>query len=63
MNNKKKFNLVKFPLKKNVGKRKWGKEILLVLIPKLLTLKLLIIKKGTKGGLQYHNKKNECGGI
>ena len=63
MNNKKKFNLVKFPLKKNVGKRKWGKEILLVLIPKLLTLKLLIIKKGSKGGLQYHHKKNECGYI
>ena len=60
---KKKFNLVKFPLKKNVGKRKWGKEILLVLIPKLLTLKLLIIKKGAKGGLQYHHKKNECGYI
>ena len=60
---KKKFNLVKFPLKKNVGKRNWGKEVLLVLIPKLLTLKLLIIKKGSKGGLQYHNKKNECGYI
>ena len=40
-----------------------GQEILLVLIPKLLTLKLLIIKKGSKGGLQYHNKKNECGYI
>ena len=63
MKNKKKFNLVKFPLKKNVGKRKWGKEILLAIIPKLLTLKLLIIKKGSKGGLQYHNKKNECGYI
>ena len=60
---KKKFNFVKFPLKKSVGKRNWGKEILLVLIPKFLTLKLLIIKKGSKGGLQYHNKKNECGYI
>ena len=63
MKNIKKFNLVKFPLKKDVGKRKWGKEILLAIIPKLLTLKLLIIKKGFKGGLQYHNKKNECGYI
>ena len=36
-------------------------EKLLVLIPKVLSLKLLKIKKGKKGGLQYHRKKNECG--
>ena len=41
----------------------WGKEILLALIPKTLSLKLLSIKKGKKGGLQYHRKKNECGYI
>jgi len=31
------------------------------LIPKKISLKLLTIKKGKKGGLQYHHKKNECG--
>tara|TARA_B100001029_G_C15059435_1_gene457107 strand:- start:2131 stop:2565 length:435 start_codon:yes stop_codon:yes gene_type:complete len=55
--NKKPF----FPRVKNIGKRNWGKEKLLVLIPKVLTLKELIIKKGNKGGLQFHRKKNECG--
>tara|TARA_Y100001970_G_scaffold293656_1_gene442031 strand:- start:26880 stop:27302 length:423 start_codon:yes stop_codon:yes gene_type:complete len=50
-----------FPKKKNLGKRDWGKEELLVLIPKILTLKKLFIKKGSAGGLQYHRKKNECG--
>jgi len=54
-------NKIKFPKSKSVGKRPWGKEILLVLIPKVLTLKLLKIKKGFKGGLQYHRRKNECG--
>ncbi len=58
---KKKFPTVKFPKKKNLGKRNWGSEDLLVLISKVLSLKLLIIKKGKKGGLQYHHKKNECG--
>ena len=37
--------LVNFPNKKKVGKRIWGNEWLLVLIPKVLTLKLLEIKK------------------
>lgn len=52
-----------FPSPKSLGKRQWGSEILLVLIPKILTLKLLKIKKGKQGGLQYHHKKNECGYI
>ena len=52
---------VKFPSKKNLGKRNWGSEDLLVLISKVLSLKMLKIKKGKKGGLQYHHKKNECG--
>ncbi len=50
-----------FPKTKSVGKRNWGTEDLLVLIPKLLTLKRIKLKKGKKGGLQYHHKKNECG--
>lgn len=52
---------VKFPKKKNIGKRSWGTETILTIIPKVLSLKLLKIKKGQKGGLQYHHKKNECG--
>jgi len=50
-----------FPKPINLGPRMWGKEILLVLISKKLSLKKIIIKKNKKGGLQYHNKKNECG--
>lgn len=57
----KKKNKVIFPKTKSLGKREWGKEELLVLIPKILSLKRLFIKKGKKGGLQYHHKKNECG--
>jgi len=57
---KKKFKNI-FPKARSIGKRDWGKEDLLVLIPKLLSLKLLLIKKGKRGGLQYHHKKNECG--
>lgn len=56
--NKKK---VIFPKKKSVGPRPWGQEFLLALISKKMTLKLLKIKKGRMGGLQYHRKKNECG--
>lgn len=51
----------KFPKVKDVGKRPWGREQLLALIPKKISLKLLKIKKGKKGGLQFHHKKDECG--
>ncbi len=50
-----------FPKIKDAGRREWGKEKLVALIPKKISLKLLTIKKGKKGGLQYHHKKNECG--
>jgi len=50
-----------FPKIKNLGYREWGEELILVHIPKKLTLKKIIIKKNKKGGLQYHHKKNECG--
>ncbi len=56
-----KFNKVLFPKKRSMGKRLWGSETLLAIIPKTLSLKKLFIKKGSKGGLQYHHKKNECG--
>ena len=52
---------VNFPKAKNIGKRNWGKEELLALIPKKISLKKIFIKKGKRGGLQYHHKKNECG--
>ena len=52
---------VSFPKPQIVGKRNWGKEILLAIVKKKFSLKLLIMKKGSKGGLQYHHKKNECG--
>ena len=51
------YNKVNFPKSKEIGKRNWGKEILLALISKKISLKKLILKKGTGGGLQYHRKK------
>lgn len=50
-----------FPKIESVGPRNWGEEKLLALIPGVLSLKYLRLKKGKKGGLQYHHKKNECG--
>ena len=52
-----------FPKQESVGERDWGSEKLVALIPGILSLKVLTIKKGKKGGLQYHHKKNECGYI
>lgn len=52
---------VQFPKKKLIGRRVWGNEILLALIPKKISFKLLEMKKGSKGGIQYHHKKDECG--
>ena len=51
----------KFPQPKSVGERPWGTEDLLVLIPGKLMLKRLFVKAGSKGGLQYHRLKDECG--
>ncbi len=50
-----------FPKKRLVGKRPWGTEEMLAIIPGVLTLKKLTIKKKRKGGLQFHRLKNECG--
>ena len=50
-----------FPSPRSVGKRDWGQEVLLALVSKKISLKKIILKKGKKGGLQYHHKKNECG--
>ena len=50
-----------FPEPESVGDRPWGKEDLLVLVPKKYMLKRLEIRAGSKGGLQYHRRKDECG--
>lgn len=50
-----------FPKIEDAGPRPWGEEKILSIIPEILSLKLLKIKAGSKGGLQYHHKKNECG--
>ena len=57
----KKISKIKIKSHFSKKKRKRGDEILLHLISKSLSLKILKIKKGKKGGLQYHRKKNECG--
>ena len=48
-----------FPKAESVGDRPWGDEILLALISKKFSIKRLIIKAGNKGGLQYHQRKDE----
>lgn len=50
-----------FATPEEVAPRPWGREELLVLIPGKLMLKRLTIFAGSKGGLQYHRKKDECG--
>ena len=50
-----------FPKPESVGERPWGEEILLVLVPGKYMLKELRVKAGSKGGLQYHRFKDECG--
>lgn len=56
-------NKINFPKLKEVGKRDWGNEYLINLVSQKYSLKLLKLKKGKKGGLQYHHKKNESGYI
>lgn len=54
-------NVPNFPKPESVGERPWGEEILLVLVPGKYMLKELHVRAGSKGGLQYHRKKDECG--
>ena len=51
----------KFSSPEDMGMRPWGKEELLVLVSGKFMLKRLTIKAGSKGGLQYHRLKDECG--
>lgn len=50
-----------FPKPEIVGPRSWGVEKLLCLVPGKYMVKELFIKAGSKGGLQFHRKKDECG--
>lgn len=43
----------------SVGEREWGDELMLHVCSGSYTFKLLKMKKGTKGGLQYHRLKDE----
>lgn len=47
----------------SMGERVWGEEIALALAPGKVMMKSLLIKKGFKGGLQYHRKRHEMGYI
>jgi len=51
---------VEFSTPEDVGPRNWGREILVALIPGVATGKVLMMNKGAKGGLQYHQLKNEA---
>ena len=48
-----------FPEGISVGERVWGEEISIYNSPGHFTFKMLKIKAGAKGGLQYHRKKDE----
>lgn len=49
---------VSFPQPRDLGPREWGTETLMALTEHY-SVKLLRMKAGTKGGLQYHRKKHE----
>ena len=48
-----------FPAKESVGERPWGTEDLVALVSGKFSVKVLNIKAGSKGGLQYHRMKDE----
>lgn len=52
-----------FPTPVTMAVRPWGREEQLVLASGKYLLKRLTIRKGCKGGLQYHRLKDECGYI
>ena len=53
--------LTPFPQQEDLGHREWGSEILIGLVPEKFSLKKLLLKAGSRGGLQYHHKKDEIG--
>lgn len=52
-----------FNSKSTVLERDWGTEEILVVSPKKWMMKRLSIKKGCRGGLQFHRLKDEGGMI
>ena len=46
---------------RDMGPRDWGQETLLAVVPGHFSFKRLTMKAGSKGGLQFHHKKDECG--
>lgn len=48
-----------FPEGQSLGERVWGEEISIYNCPSRYTFKVLKIKAGCKGGLQFHQKKDE----
>ena len=52
---------VTFCDQKDMGKRPWGEEKLICYIPDKFLMKRLFLKKGSKGGFQYHRVKDEAG--
>ena len=52
---------VEFLSPEDLGEREWGTETLLALVSRKYSMKRLEIKAGSKGGLQFHHKKDECG--
>ena len=50
-----------FPKSKDMGSRPWGTETLLCHVKEKFIMKRLHLKKGCKGGLQYHRFKEEAG--
>lgn len=52
-----------FPTGTSVGPRDWGEETLVSVVEGHFTFKKILLKKGKRGGLQYHHKKDESGFI
>ena len=50
---------VVFPKPEDLGPRVWGSETLLALVPQKYSVKRLEIQAGHKGGLQFHQLKDE----
>lgn len=48
-----------FPIAQPVGERPWGTEDVLAIVSQKFSVKLLRVREGNKGGLQYHRLKDE----
>jgi mannose-6-phosphate isomerase-like protein (cupin superfamily) len=48
-----------FPIAQSVGERPWGTEDVLAIVTQKFSVKLIRVREGNKGGLQYHRLKDE----